>query len=51
MSGIRNGVQAFVKQEERKAFVCALLSTQPELMPSRCFKNVKFHSKYNGFYL
>ena len=35
MSGVRNGVQALVKQEENKAL--ALLSTQPEFIPTRCF--------------
>ena len=49
MSGIRNGVQALVKQEESKA--CTLLSTQPEFMPTRCFKKMQNFTKYNGFYL
>ena len=52
MSGIKNGVQALVKQEENKALYVHCLAHNLNLcMPTRCFKKMQNFMKYNGFYL
>ena len=51
MSGIRNGVQALVKQEESKALYVHCLAHNLNLCLQDASKKMQNYTKYNGFYV